>query len=98
MTVERRVMVSLDEIKAITFECSREGCGARITLSPADLVLPDACPRDHRWDMYEQEGQRSLPARFAIALQSVIAEGTKNARGFRILLEIESPASTQDEK
>lgn len=37
MTNERRLLMSLDEIKALVFECNVNDCGARISIRPEKI-------------------------------------------------------------
>ena len=43
VTFERKIVVGLEEIRAISFECHK--CKSRLTVSPDDLRdIPAACP------------------------------------------------------
>jgi hypothetical protein len=54
MMRERKIVVSLSEIKALIFECTN--CKARTVLSPenADLI-PDQCAKGHLWGWKAQK-------------------------------------------
>jgi hypothetical protein len=60
MTFEHKLLVGLEEIKAIVFECNE--CKSRTTLSPEQIDAPPMqCPRGHPWDwnipaQYQQTG------------------------------------------
>jgi hypothetical protein len=92
MSFEHKIVVSLDEIKAIIFECNE--CNAKIAMSPGTIERPPiACPRGHAWDW-------DTPDEFDPSLSPFVSfikllKGTRNSVsqgvGFRILLELEEP-------
>jgi DNA-directed RNA polymerase subunit RPC12/RpoP len=86
MTIERRFVVSLADVKAVTLRC--ESCGTRITYKPSDDVdIPVACPLNHRWESHAA-GNRGPALRLINALQDSL-KGTR--QGFELLLEFEAP-------
>jgi hypothetical protein len=93
MTVERKIVVGLDDVKGITLACSR--CDYRITISPeTDIELPRNCPRNHRWVIGEPSGSdpRKSPFNGLIASIRMIRELIpQNTLGVRILLEFDEP-------
>lgn len=100
MTSERRLMMGLDDIRALTFECN--ACAARLTLAPA-RARPDmlrqcpSCAAD--WlDLSQAPTGAGFANPFArfLALFSRVLEVVKDDEkqfhiGFRILLEFNEP-------
>ena len=41
MTFEHKIIVGLDDIKAVIIECK---CGTRVSLSPDAVHIPEKCP------------------------------------------------------
>jgi hypothetical protein len=100
MTVERKIVVGLEDIRAICFECLNKGCGAVASVSPDNFErIPQRCEQcGEVWTPINAAGlQTSKPwvfASFAIALKAIrnlINSG--QAMGFRILLEFKEPVS-----
>jgi hypothetical protein len=90
MTVERKWILKLKDVKAITFQCAR--CEGRISVSPTErgFQWPATCPMGHRWEFYETERKHSRDARFLIALQDIVT-ATDQESGFNVLLEFDEP-------
>ena len=95
MTNERRLLVSVDEIKALVFECKVNDCGARISIRPEKIEgVPVACPRGHAWKwdtLAEKRLQGSLLHLLVINLKHM--QVSAEHCGFRIFLEFEEPKS-----
>jgi hypothetical protein len=96
MTSERRIIVSLGDIKYISYEC--KGCGAKISISPdAGLSAPLKCPQCKDDWLREQahafspqfgyEEQQSSVMKFAKAVGAMRNPEIDKSYGFRILLE-----------
>ena len=91
MTVERRIIVGLDDIKAVSFECLK--CPFKISASPDKVIeIPMHCANGHDWFMGQEFPMLSpLPQMFTDSLarlRFLVAQGTM---GFRILLELAEP-------
>lgn len=98
MTYERKIVVGLDDIKALTFECNK--CKSRISLSP-DFVteVPYKCPQimcQHPWRPPDitpgQHGAvRSHFANFVDGLASIrkMVAASESSLGFKIILEFD---------
>jgi hypothetical protein len=43
MTFENKIVVGLDDIKAVIFECADPACGTRISVRPEALRVPEKC-------------------------------------------------------
>jgi hypothetical protein len=90
MTSERRIIVSLSDIKAVVFECDE--CKARTSIVPERFqFIPDTCPSGHRWASQTGEmlGQAPfMPMGFIYALKK-LRTANYEKMGFRILLEFE---------
>jgi hypothetical protein len=95
MTYENKIIVGLDDIKALTFECNEERCGARVTLPLANIRIPRQCPQcGHEWlsDSPIVREAHTLPSvRFCDALVELttrLRDGIPQR--FKILLEFEA--------
>ncbi len=100
MTVERKIVVGLEDIQAICLECLNEACRFKISLSPDHKAkVPEQCPQcDRRWMEVEISGHMSkqvLPfVNFSQSLEVLRASIREvgNKAGFRILLEFAEPS------
>ncbi len=93
MTIERRILVGLRDIKALSFECNK--CHARISVSPdAGKVPAYQCPEcEHPWrgsDAYTNK-EVTTPYVALVKAISTLRSLNNNAEGFTILLEFEEP-------
>jgi hypothetical protein len=92
MTFEHNIVVALEEIKAIIFECNT--CKARTVLAPENIeVPPGSCPRGHGWDWNASTEHSSFGSPFAsfiIALKR-LRDPMSHRVGFRIYLEFDEP-------
>jgi hypothetical protein len=97
MTSERRLLFGLDEIKAVTFQCTR--CSGRVSIAPNDVAhMPDSCPLGHRWDFYTTAGQHGPSGRLVTTIKAVLEleqQPTANGVGFVVRLEFEEPNATR---
>jgi hypothetical protein len=90
MTFENKIVVGLDDIKAVIFEC--RNCQTRVSVKPDKLRIPCRCP--HCGDPWKSEivgsvtAEMSPYARFCTALTQCIAP-QHGAAPFTILLEFE---------
>jgi hypothetical protein len=93
MTIERKVVVSLEDIKAISFECLGDNCKYRITVSPDDpFNLPSSCQRGHRWIGGQPETMIITPLMtFTKILAQLRVLSTQRALGYKILMEFDEP-------
>jgi DNA replicative helicase MCM subunit Mcm2 (Cdc46/Mcm family) len=93
MTFERKVVVSLDEITAIVFECTR--CGSKVVTTPERMTLPPTfCPNGHgwNWNIESEHKEVAAPAGAWLAsLNRLRLKDTVQSYGFRILLEFKEP-------
>ena len=97
MTIENRIVVGLDDIKAVTFECGERDCGARVSLPPDRAKVPPKCPQcGHEWLPAKPEIVTDAPAlpyaRLCDAVREVrlrLSDKTLQSR-FKILLEFEA--------
>jgi len=103
VTIERKCVIALNDIKAVSFECTSSSCGARLSISPENInrtgigrAIPFRCPscneewRDKSPAQIEKGMMMTAPEEFIAALLKLT---DKNCRvyGFRIFLEIEQP-------
>jgi len=96
MTIERRMTVGIDDIKAVTFECSK--CGGRTPIAVGSLrEVPQQCPSCNevwwRSNDFATHVTTSGPAAMAfIQAVRVLAAITRDKKDtFHILLEFEEP-------
>jgi hypothetical protein len=60
MTFERKIVVGLEDIKAVSFAC--EQCQFKLTMSPDDVKkIPEHCPSGHEW-YFGQDEPHVVPA------------------------------------
>ena len=98
MTVERRMIAGIDDIRAVTFQCS--SCKTRITI-PADSLreVPRQCTSCNalwwRGDEFATHVSTSGPAAMALvqAIRTLAIMIRDNQDAFHIFLEIEEPKS-----
>jgi hypothetical protein len=98
MTVERRMIFGIDDIRAVTFQCS--SCKTRITI-PTDPLreVPRRCTScDAIWwrgDESATHVSTSGPAAMAFiqAIRTLAIMIREKKDAFRILLELEEPKS-----
>lgn len=98
MTFERRIVVGLEDIVAVTFECANKQCHSRLTISPDKLTdLPQRCPRcSQQWIPPDPSTYSAVDAPFSNFLRGITDIRTvvrTNPIGVRILLEFEEPKS-----
>jgi hypothetical protein len=100
MTVEHKIVVGLEDIKAVTFECRQ--CGTRVSMSPAEIQIPRQCPAaacSSVWIMGKPAGMTSdYEASTSAHLNFVSAIGhirKHNGAAFRILLEFEGQSKAE---
>ena len=94
VTFERKIVVGLEEIRAISFECHQ--CKSRLTVSPDDIRdIPTACPHcNFSWRLPEdaQLGPvASPPKTFAFGIKELKIRFRADVIGFKILLEFDEP-------
>jgi hypothetical protein len=95
MTVERKIVVGLDDIQALTLECIK--CTARLTVSPDGISgVPRQCNRCNAdWLIPNDTAVVSEPfTLFATSLgkiRELLKTYKKEKLGFRILLEFKEP-------
>ncbi len=94
MTIERKLLVSLEEIKAIVLKCTSEGCSSRTVFSPDRTdTIPQHCPHGHTW-IWEVSGDRpkiDSPIWSWLQLLKRLRDPMNQNCGFKIFLEFEEP-------
>jgi hypothetical protein len=98
MTVERKIVVGLEDVEAITLEClNPSGCRSKFSASPDSIRIPTNCPQcGHEWMPPTPSGH--LPSKawpyvsFLNAVRAIRAGGkAEEPPGFRIILEFKEP-------
>jgi len=97
VTIEHSVIVGLDDIKAVIFEC--RGCKTRLVMSPDSASIPHHCPKQNCDVMWlsgkasgitnDYEGTSSA----FLNLISAIEFLRKRNGGFRVLFEFRDERS-----
>ena len=94
--MEYRIIMALADVKAVTFECSKADCSARVSVSPDKVRVPEKCPScPESWmsgAQTSQQSETSQATNFVAALAHLrVLEGqalsASNPLPFRILLE-----------
>ena len=96
MTFDRKIIVGLDDIKAVSLECTTVDCSSKITFPPGEIPeLPHQCPRGHRWTVGGPTGEfqtKTSPLHsFLKALNDATFLDSQKMVGFRIRLEFDAP-------
>jgi hypothetical protein len=98
MTVERKIAVGLEDIEAICFECLKQGCGYKVSISPdAFERIPQSCEQcGSRWTPLDNTGVSSsrpwVFSSFANSLKMIRNLIASQAGfNFRVLLEFKEP-------
>lgn len=97
MTVERRFVVGLKDIRAVTLECKK--CDARLSMKPEAMANagPWECPFcTHKWlSDSTTPGKHFISSAMLLlrALSPSLVEEDDKAVGVRILLEFDEPTS-----
>jgi hypothetical protein len=96
MTFEHKLVVGLEEIKAVIFQCRHEDCTAKITLAPEQIQRPpNSCPKGHAWDWSIPEEYEAVTGSafvfFLRALRRLRDPVFEKAAGFKILIEFDEP-------
>jgi hypothetical protein len=92
MTFEHKIVVELDDIKAVSLECRQ--CHTRVTMSPDAIHIPDVCPGancDNVWMAGDPANYQSVTSphmNFINAIGKIRKELGKGAP-FTILLEFD---------
>ena len=98
MTVERRIVVGLEDVQAICFECLKKGCGYKVSISPdAFERIPETCAQcGARWVPLNSSGVSVAKPwvfySFANSLKTIrnlMQSGTPME--FRVLVEFHEP-------
>jgi hypothetical protein len=101
MTVERRLVVGLDDIKGVCFECLNPKCGGRHTFAPDKISnIPAICPHCRETWLASRPTGHAVPAvspyvsftGAIVDIQALLKTEGISPPGFRILLEFEEPS------
>jgi hypothetical protein len=92
MTIEHKIVVGLDDIKAVIFECRQ--CRTRLVMSPDSAAIPPRCPKhdcdSKPWIIGKAaEVTNDYEATTSAQLNLISAIGLLRKRngGFRVLFE-----------
>ena|ERR1035437_50449 len=101
MTVERKIVVGLEDVQAVTFECGK--CLSRVTVPPDSIGdVPARCGRcGQEWitlnsSDYERNVAMDSTVKFTTALQTIRTLIHNKKMGFRILMEFPEPRGSAD--
>lgn len=88
MTFEHKIVVGLDDIRAVSFECSQ--CHTRVTMLPDDLQVPRRCQKcDSVWIVGDPSNYQSVTSphlNFVNAIGEIRKQLAKGSP-FKVLLE-----------
>ena|SRR2546425_903707 len=100
MTVERKIVVGLGDLKAVIFECKHGQCRARAVVPPEHSKVPEHCPGcGKEWMRLSLLGDikvtSSTYVNFVEAIGKIRSDDSESGRNewpkFRILLEFDEP-------
>lgn len=100
MTVESRLVVGIEDIRAISLECTE--CKTRLSCLPDTLNdVPHVCPKcRHPWLPSDRKINHEFadpsPVQFVKAVAQIRALSREVKVGFRILLEFDAPGSARE--
>ena len=91
MTIKRRLVVSLADIRAVTLQCSK--CSYSVSAAPQEgLVIPEECPQGHAWRPFGESGAGTMERRFMEILKSALTRpNDPQSNRFTLLLEFDAP-------
>jgi hypothetical protein len=98
MTIERKFIVGIEDIRALVFECN--SCHSRLSVQPGHLTVPTIplqCPQcQERWSLPDPFRRDRVASPFASFVESIellrsIKPEAMEAAGFKMLLELEEP-------
>ena len=98
MVIERRILVDLFDIKAITYECKT--CGRRMTCIPEFCreMVPHACECGASWHPLLEGNPVDMNedafAKFLKGLQRIRKLERDGKLGMRILVEVDEPSES----
>lgn len=90
MTFEHKIVVGLDDIKAVSLECNQ--CHTRLTMQPDDIRIPHHCQRcDAAWILGDPSQYRSVTSAHLNFVHAIaqIRNQLKDGAPFKILLEFD---------
>jgi len=91
MSVERKIIFGLEDIKAVTFAC--HACKSRLSFSPDELIkIPQHCGCGQRWVIGDVPTNSPF-RKFTDSLYTVRNTIKPETAGFRVLLEFDEPPS-----
>lgn len=93
MTFEHKLLIGLDEIKALVFQCNE--CNSRTVVAPESIERPfTKCPQGHAWDWNAPTEFKEFSSPFLAffyAVKRLRDPVREKSSGFRLLLELEEP-------
>lgn len=93
VTIEKRIVAGIADIKAVSLACSK--CGAKVSFSPdKPIQIPRICPQcGAAWASEIKPRHEIIESASTTFLESLVALRTvMNSETFRILLEFEEQA------
>jgi len=85
MVIERRMVVGIEDIKAVSFECT--SCKARLTRSPDSMEVPFTCPHcGAQW-----RGHEPMEPPIVRIVVGIVQLRKTPQKGFKLLFEFEEP-------
>lgn len=91
VTFEHKIVVGLDDIKAVSLECSQ--CHTRVTMPPDDIRIPHHCQRcDNAWVIGNPVNYQAVTSPHLNFVNAIghIRKQLKDGAPFRIFLEFDN--------
>ena len=89
MTIERKIVVGLEDIQEARLKCEVDGCNERVAILTNRGDIPACCRQGHQWKTISDPALKTLLV--ALAEPKRMQEIAKKA-GFSVLLEFGEPA------
>lgn len=91
MVFERKIVVGLEDIRAVSFQCAT--CEYRVTMSPDEVrEVPRACQNGHKWTIGEESALVKTPLLlFTDSLGKLRTLLGQKVLGYRVLFEFDEP-------
>lgn len=94
MTIERKIVVGLEDIQEVRLKCATEKCNERVAILTKQGVVSGSCRHGHAWKITDKSPLHTLL--LALAEPQKMQETAKEA-GFSVLLEFsEKPQSARE--
>lgn len=90
MTFEHKIIVGLDDINAVVFDCNK--CHTRVSVAPENITIPSQCPKCGQiWIRENLENYQAVASPYTNFVNAIgkIRTLLENGAPFRILLQFD---------